>query len=91
MFAVASHLFAQQSQQPTPVWTDPYTFGMGVLSTIVFGIVGIALAIVGFKLFDMLTPGNLETEIVQKQNIAAAILGGAIIIGICLIVSRVAG
>ena len=90
MIAIGSILFAQQAQQP-PVWADPYSFGMAVLSTIVFGIVGIGLAVVGFKLFDLLTPGNLETEIVQKQNIAAAILGGAIIIGICLIVSRVAG
>jgi putative membrane protein len=87
MFAIGSILFAQQQ----PIWADPYTFGMAVLSTIVFGVVGIALAILGFKLFDMLTPGNLEAEIVQKQNLAAAILGGAIIIGICMIVSRVAG
>lgn len=84
MFAIASILFAQQP----PVWDDPYRFGMAVLSTIVFGVVGIALAIIGFKLFDLFSPGNLETEIVQKQNIAAAILGAAIIIGICMIVSH---
>ncbi len=87
MFATVSILFAQQPQ----IWDNPYTFGMAVLSTVVFGVVGIALAIIGFKLFDMFSPGNLEVEIVQKQNIAAAILGAAIIIGICLIVSRVAG
>jgi uncharacterized membrane protein YjfL (UPF0719 family) len=84
MFAIGSILFAQQP----PIWADPYSFGMAVLSTVVFGVVGIALAILGFKLFDMLTPGKLEEEIVQKQNIAAAILGASIIIGICLIVSR---
>ena len=78
-------LFAQQPQQ---IWSDPFNFGMAVLATIVFGVVGIGLAILGFKLFDMLTPGKLEEEIVQKQNIAAAILGASIIIGICMIVSR---
>jgi len=88
-----SSIFAQQPitilQQPSPpIWSDPYTFGMSVMSTIVFGVVGIGLAILGFKLFDMLTPGKLEEEIVQKQNIAASILGAAIIIGICLIVSN---
>ncbi len=85
MFAIGSILFAQT--QP-PIWSDPYTFGMAVMSTTVFGVVGIGLAILGFKLFDMLTPGKLEEEIVQKQNIAAAILGAAIIIGICMIVSQ---
>ena len=83
MFAIASILFAD-----TPIWSDPLKFGMSVLSTIVFGIVGIGLAIVGFKLFDLLTPGKLEEEIVQKQNIAAAILGGSIILGICYIVAH---
>jgi uncharacterized membrane protein YjfL (UPF0719 family) len=79
-------LFAQQ-----PNYMDPATLGMNVLATIIFGVIGIALAILGFKLFDMLTPGKLEEEIVQKQNIAAAILGGAIILGICMIVARAVG
>jgi putative membrane protein len=82
MFTV---LFAQT--QP-PIWSDPFNFGMAIVSTIIFGVVGIGLAILGFKLFDMLTPGKLEEEIVQKQNVAAAILGAAIIIGICMIVAR---
>jgi uncharacterized membrane protein YjfL (UPF0719 family) len=85
MFAIASCLFAQAG---TPIWSDPMRFAMSVLSTIVFGLVGIGLAIVGFKLFDMLTPGKLEVEIVEKQNLAAAILGGSIILGICYIVAH---
>jgi uncharacterized membrane protein YeaQ/YmgE (transglycosylase-associated protein family) len=64
------------------------TLAWYVLSTLTFGLVGIILAIIGFKLFDFLTPGNLEDEIVKKQNLAAAILGAAIVLGICLIVSR---
>ena len=84
MFGIASFLFAQTQPQPW-IWD---TFAWSILSTITFGLIGIALAILGFKLFDYLTPGKLEEEIVQKQNIAAAILGGAIVLGICLIVSR---
>ena len=85
MFAIVSSLFAQT--QP-PGLSDPMRFGMSVVSTIIFGIVGIGLAILGFKLFDLMTPGNLEEEIVKKQNLAAAILGGAIILGICYIVAH---
>ncbi len=81
---VGSLVFAQSQ----PVWADPYTFGMSIFSTVVFGLVGIGLAIAGFKLFDKLTVGDLEGEIVQKQNLAAALLGAAIIIGICMIVSN---
>jgi hypothetical protein len=86
MFASSCILFAQQS--PAPTLADPVAFGMSVLATVVFCVVGIALAIFGFKLFDMLTPGKLEVEIVEKQNIAAAILGAAIITGICYIVAQ---
>ena len=50
-------------------------------------LVGIVMAIVGFKIWDRLTPGNLEEEICRKQNIAAAILGAAIILGTCLVVA----
>ena len=84
MFATASFLFAQAN---TPIWSDPLRFGMSVLSTIVFGVVGIGLAIVGFKLFDMLTPGKLEEEIVNKQNMALAIMVGAMSVGVCIIIA----
>lgn len=85
MFAIVSSLFAQTD---VPLWSDPMKFSMSVLATIIYGVVGIGLAILGFKLFDMLTPGKLEVEIVDKQNVAAAILGGAIILGICYIVAH---
>ena len=85
MLADGLILFAQQARL-SPL-SDPLTFLSAILSTLVFGVIGIALAILGFKLFDMLTPGKLEEEIVQKQNIAAAILGASIILGICMIVS----
>ena len=67
------------------------TLAWALVMTLMFGGLGIGLAILGFKLFDLLTPGKLEEEIVQKQNIAAAILGGAIVIGICIIVARTVG
>jgi putative membrane protein len=91
MFAFASFLFADTAVPTPTIYNDFHYFGMAVLSTIVFGVIGIVLAIIGFKLFDMLTPGKLEEEIIQKQNVAAAILGAAIILGICLIVSRAVG
>jgi uncharacterized membrane protein YjfL (UPF0719 family) len=83
MFPFAMFLFAQVP----PVWEKPEAFGGAVVSTLVFGGIGIAMAILGFKLFDKLTPGKLDEEILQKQNIAAAILAGAFILGVCIIVA----
>ncbi len=75
--------------QETMVHWYPDSFVMAIVSTVAFGFIGIVLALVGFKLFDYITPGNLSEEIFQKQNVAAAILAAAVIVGICLIVASV--
>jgi putative membrane protein len=77
MVSVAS-LFAQ--------W-PPATMGDAILSVFVFGMIGIFLAVVGFKLFDWITPGNLGEEITNKNNMSAAILAGAVVIGISIILA----
>jgi len=65
----------------------PTTFGEAVLATFVFGLIGIVLAIIGFKLFDLVTPFNLEKEMCENKNIAVGILCGGIVLGICWIVA----
>ena len=63
------------------------TLGGALLNMAIFALVGIALAILGYKIFDLCTPGNLSKEIVENKNIAAAIVAGALIIGVCIIVA----
>lgn len=52
-----------------------------------FTIVGIVLAIIGYKIFDKCTPGEMHREIVEQRNVAAAIIGAAVILGVCIIVA----
>ena len=66
----------------------PETFLQAILGSVAFGLVGIVLAIAGFKLFDAVTPFSLEKEICEKGNIAVAIVCAAMILGICLIISK---
>jgi len=65
----------------------PGTLLEAIVQTLVFGLIGIGLTIVGFKVFDAVIPFNLEAEIAERQNIAVAILCGAMILGISLIVA----
>ena len=65
----------------------PNTVGGALLATLAFGLVGIFLAIVGFKLFDAFTKFDLEKEICDNRNMAVAVLCGAMLLGICLIVA----
>ena len=61
--------------------------GEALLYTAVFGVVGIVLVFVGFKLFDKaITKVHLEAEI-AKGNVAAAVLSGAAIIALAIIIA----
>lgn len=60
---------------------------MNLLSACVFALLGIGLFVVVFALLDRLTPYRLWTEIVEKQNVALAVLLGFMSLGICLIIA----
>ena len=58
-----------------------------VLNMVLFAVIGIVIALAGFKVFDKCTPGDLAKEIIENKNVAAAIIGAAVILGVCLIVA----
>ena len=55
-------------------------------STILYAALGIAIFVVGFRLWDWLTPVDIWREIAEKHNIALAILSGAIAIALAIII-----
>lgn len=63
------------------------SLGAAIGYMLLFALIGIAVAIVGYKLFDKCTPGDLHNEIIQNKNVAAAIIGAAVILGVCIIVA----
>jgi len=68
----------------------PHTFGGAVLSTVIFGLLGIALLVLGFKIFDWLTPRiHVERELAENRNIAVAIVIGAVILGVSIVIAAV--
>lgn len=65
----------------------PASLGQAIGYMVLFAVLGIVLAILGYKIFDLCTPGDLHREIIENRNVAAAILGGAIILGVCIIIA----
>jgi uncharacterized membrane protein YjfL (UPF0719 family) len=61
----------------------PQALGLMVL----FALVGVLTAIIGYRLFDKFTPGDLHKEIIENKNIAAAIVAGTVILGVSIIVA----
>jgi putative membrane protein len=63
------------------------SLGQAVAYMLIFAMVGIAVAVAGYKIFDKCTPGDLNKEILEHRNVAAAILAGAVILGVSIIVA----
>jgi uncharacterized membrane protein YjfL (UPF0719 family) len=58
-----------------------------VLNGLIFAALGILMFVIGFSLVVKLSPLNLWKEIGQERNVAAAILAGAVALGICWIIA----
>jgi uncharacterized membrane protein YjfL (UPF0719 family) len=81
------HSLQLLAQAATPSGWHDASLGGALINTAVFALVGIAVAIIGYKLFDWCTPGDLHEEIIKHRNVAAALIGAAIIIGSCIVVA----
>ncbi len=67
----------------------PDYFLTDLVSTAAFGLLAILLVVVGYKVFDKLTPKLDFDDLINKGNIAMAIVIGSFILGLCLVVARV--
>jgi putative membrane protein len=77
---------AEASPATTPTW-HAQTLLAAIGNVLIFAGIGIFAAIVGFKIFDKCTPGDLQREIIEHKNIAAAIVAAAVIIGVSIIIA----
>ena len=76
----------QAADGTLPSW-HAQSLGEAIGYMLLFTAIGIAAAIAGYKLFDKCTPGDLHKEILENKNVAAAIVAGAVILGVCIIIA----
>jgi uncharacterized membrane protein YjfL (UPF0719 family) len=55
--------------------------------SLVFALLGFVLLFIGYRVFDALTPTDLNKRIFEDGNVAAAILAGAFVLGLAIIVA----
>ena len=58
-----------------------------VVNAAIFSILGLVIFGIAFIIIDKLTPYDLWREITEKQNVAVAILVGAVALGISIIIA----
>ena len=64
-------------------WLKPEVF----FGSILYALVGVGVFWISFLVIDKLTPYHLWTEIVEKKNLALAVVVAAMCLGIAMIVS----
>ncbi len=83
---VAPSLLAAEAPPAAASW-HAQTLLSAVGNVLIFAAIGIAAAIIGFKVFDWCTPGDLQKEIIENKNVAAAIVAAAAILGVSIIIA----
>ena len=58
-----------------------------ILASIVYSLIGIIILGLSFWIFEKVTPENIWKEIIEKQNIAIAIVSSAFMIAIAIIIA----
>jgi uncharacterized membrane protein YjfL (UPF0719 family) len=64
-------------------WLKPAVF----FGSILYALIGVAVFWLSFLVIDKITPNDLWAEIVEKHNVALAIVVGAMALGISIIVA----
>jgi putative membrane protein len=58
-----------------------------ILASLVYSLIGIGILGVSFWIFEKITPENIWKEIIEKQNVAIAIVSAAFMIAIAIIIA----
>ncbi len=58
-----------------------------IVASLVYSVLGILILVASFWIIEKITPENLWKEIVDKQNVALAIVCAAFIIAVAVIIS----
>jgi uncharacterized membrane protein YjfL (UPF0719 family) len=81
-----SPLFAEVSERVNPIWNWS-VFGWHLFNIVVYVVVGLALFGLAYLVIDKVTPFSLGQELLEKKNVAVAIVLAAVFIGIALILA----
>jgi amino acid transporter len=81
------------ADDPKPHETSVFNLPDGMVgdlfAALCFGILAIALIVVGYKIFDIATPGIHFEHHVANGNLPAAIVFASMILGLCYVVAHV--
>lgn len=58
-----------------------------LLDVTIFGVIGIVLLIVGYYIWELVTPYNLRRELQENKNVAVAVVAASFIVGMAIVLA----
>jgi uncharacterized membrane protein YjfL (UPF0719 family) len=58
-----------------------------LLNSVLYALLGVVLFGISFYIVDKITPGHIWHELIEKKNLAVAVVAGCAALGICIIVA----
>ena len=92
-FILSAHNASAQADAATAdvPMIDFKVLGGFIIEGVVFSIVGLIVLMVGYKVFDMATPYDLNRQIAEENNTAAGIAVAGVLISLGIIVAAAMG
>jgi hypothetical protein len=65
---------------PTLAWT-------GILTSVVYGLVGLILLLIGYYIYELITPFSVKDELISHRNAAVGMVVAAFILGMAIVIA----
>jgi uncharacterized membrane protein YjfL (UPF0719 family) len=66
--------------------TSIVTHVVNFVLSIIYAVLGMILLYVGYKIFDLVTPTDMQKKIFEENNVAVAVTVGAFILGLAIVI-----
>jgi putative membrane protein len=85
----ALHAMGAESPLPPaePRIVAPTLSWASILTSIVYGLLGLILLLLGYYIYEIITPFSVKDELVSHRNVAVGIVAAAFILGMAIVIA----
>jgi putative membrane protein len=70
-----------------PRIVPPTLSWMSILTSIIYGLLGLILLLIGYYIYEIITPFSVKEELVSHRNVAVGIVAAAFILGMAIVIA----
>jgi putative membrane protein len=92
LWLVAGQVLPAMAGEVAPVPVEPRVFvpaltWAGILSSVVYGLLGLILLLIGYYVYELITPWSVKEELTTHRNPAVAMVVAAFILGMAVVIA----